>query len=168
MHSVRSDQRSARTWVWVGIVAVVLIVLVAAQSGPGHQALVGLGLAAEPAVRTELYFDPDVALPASLDPIRPTEVPVAFFVGNVAGSPRDVPWEIVDNSSGSPIVRAEGVADGLGSQQRRSESVSVPLVCGTQAFDLTVRIPGETVEIRKRILCGPADKSSVRGGRGTG
>lgn len=163
MHSVTGDRRSARPRIWVGIATVVLITLSVAQSGFGHRSLVWLGLAAEPTVRTELYFDPDVELPASLELASSSQISVAFFVGNASSASRDVPWEIVSNSFGPPTVRAEGVADGLGPQQRRSESVSVPLTCGTSAFDVTVRIPGESVEIRQRILCIPDERSPAGG-----
>jgi hypothetical protein len=144
---------------------VILLVLAiacvgAAQTGPGHAALRGMGLYEPPSSYTELTFAAPGDLPSAL-PSPSSPVNVAFDIHNVSGTARTYLWSIVLAKNGQDgREKASGTVTAP-AQGRVTVTRSVAATCTGGRLQVLVRLASPAESVDFWVTC-PAP---VRGSR---
>jgi hypothetical protein len=144
----------AKLWSSVALVAVVLAVIILAQTSAGQALIRDVGLSKTPAGYTQLSFARPQSLPSTLSPPGAT-VRVPFQIRNSSGVQRTYRWSVTLShgqstdhlSSGGTLVRA-------GAAVTVTPAVTVSCTHGRVRLDVGLASPRESIDFY--ATCVPA------------
>lgn len=129
------------------LMALAIVCVGFAQTGPGHSVLSGMGLYQPPVVYTELTFAAPDNLPGTLATAH-SPVDVSFDIHNVSGASRAYHWFITVAKNGHNGRQAAAGTVTAAAQGRVTVTRSVTAACTSGRLQFVVRLasPAESVE----------------------
>jgi hypothetical protein len=143
----------------VALLALVVLCVGLAQTGPGHSVLSGMGLYQPPASYTELTLAAPDNLPSALPSVG-SPVNVAFDIHNVSGAARVYQWSIALAKNGHNASQKASGTVTAPAQGRIAVRRSVAASCTGGRLQVQVRLarPAESVEFW--VTCAAASRGS--------
>jgi hypothetical protein len=149
--SPRGMRRIRRMQGPLGVLAGLVVVVVLAQTPPGHTLMRLTGLTKAPAAYTALYFPDPGGLPSTV-PSGHVQLNVSFAIHNATQSADSYKWT-VQFLHGSKTAATDTGTTSVPSGGTKAETRSVNTLCQSGTLEVTVRLAAPAESIHFKATC---------------